>query len=241
MNMSRVKQLDDGASGRVAFAQRLQHIIQHWPSADRLARSAGVSPSALRKWLRGEAEPSRDRLIALAQAATVDLAWLATGLGDAPKFETRETESNGAGRASRAAGLIYPRRLGKRVTAGPGAAEQSAEIGPILGLDANFVRATLRLDPEVLAIEPVCGDSMEPTIRHGDWVLIDTSVAEVHDGGIYVVEFDDRRMVKRVQKRLSGGAMLISDNALYRPEELAGSTAAQMRVLGRIVWRAGRI
>jgi transcriptional regulator with XRE-family HTH domain len=47
----------------------------------------GVSPSAFRKWLKGEAEPSRERLIALAHAAGVGVAWLAEGEGPIPAFE----------------------------------------------------------------------------------------------------------------------------------------------------------
>src|SRR5882757_9185275 len=70
-----------------AFVERLQTILSHWASADRLARTMGVSPSAFRKWLKGEAEPSRERLVALAHAAGVGVAWLAEGQGPAPTFE----------------------------------------------------------------------------------------------------------------------------------------------------------
>src|SRR3954469_11129876 len=72
---------------RAAFVARLHTILRHWPSADRLARAMGVSPSAFRKWLKGEAEPSRERLGALARAAGVSIAWLAQGEGPAPILE----------------------------------------------------------------------------------------------------------------------------------------------------------
>src|ERR1700753_2110267 len=70
-----------------AFVDRLKMILAHWPSADRLARAMGVSPSAFRKWLKGEAAPSRERLVALARAAGVGVAWLAEGEGPEPVFE----------------------------------------------------------------------------------------------------------------------------------------------------------
>ncbi len=85
-----------------AFVDRLRTILAHWPSADRLARAMGVSPSAFRKWLKGEAEPSRERLVALAHAAGVGVAWLAEGEGPVPTFE-----SPGGGR----------KRTGERETA----------------------------------------------------------------------------------------------------------------------------
>src|ERR1700712_2353254 len=77
------------ASGatKSAFVDRLQTILAHWPSADRLARAMGVSPSAFRKWLKGGAETSRERLVALAHAAGVGVAWLAEGEGPTPEFE----------------------------------------------------------------------------------------------------------------------------------------------------------
>ena len=71
---------------RGAFIARLHAILRHWPSADRLAKATGVSPSAFRKWLRGEAEPSRERLVALAQAAGVSVGWLASGEGQEPRL-----------------------------------------------------------------------------------------------------------------------------------------------------------
>jgi transcriptional regulator with XRE-family HTH domain len=71
---------------RAAFVARLRLILQQWPSADRLARAMGVSPSAFRKWVKGEAEPSRERLVALASSARVPIGWLATGEGPEPDF-----------------------------------------------------------------------------------------------------------------------------------------------------------
>src|ERR1700761_7774800 len=73
-----------------AFVERLKTILQHWPSADRLSREMGVSPSAFRKWLKGEAEPSRERLVALARATRVGVAWLAEGEGPAPAFKQQD-------------------------------------------------------------------------------------------------------------------------------------------------------
>jgi transcriptional regulator with XRE-family HTH domain len=69
---------------QAGFVARLQLVVQQWPSADRLAKATGVSPSAFRKWLNGQAEPRRDRLVALAEAAGVTVSWLAQGEGAEP-------------------------------------------------------------------------------------------------------------------------------------------------------------
>jgi len=47
----------------------------------KLAERAGLSPSVIRKYQRGESDPSRERLVAIAEAAGVNLLWLATGEG----------------------------------------------------------------------------------------------------------------------------------------------------------------
>src|SRR6185437_4819408 len=105
-----------GGSERAAFVARLREIVRHWPSADRMARAVGVSPSAFRKWLKGEAEPSRERLVALADAAQVPIAWLAKGEGTPPKLGSHETR-RGNTPASAASGvepdrfLILPKRV----------------------------------------------------------------------------------------------------------------------------------
>src|SRR3984957_20245725 len=90
--MARVDKSVESAPGSVrgtgadksAVVDRRRTILAHWPSADRLARAMGVSASAFRKWLKGEAEPSRDRLVALAEAAGVSVSWLGPGEGPDP-------------------------------------------------------------------------------------------------------------------------------------------------------------
>lgn len=50
-------------------------------NATRLAERTGISRRAIGEYLAGKAEPSRPRLVAIAAAAGVQVAWLATGEG----------------------------------------------------------------------------------------------------------------------------------------------------------------
>lgn len=61
------------------LADRLALAIGDEPRAS-FARRAGVAESVLRKYLAG-AQPSTDRLVAMADAAGVNIAWLAAGRG----------------------------------------------------------------------------------------------------------------------------------------------------------------
>lgn len=67
--------------------------------------------------------------------------------------------------------------------------------------------------PENLSILPAYGTSMRPTFEDGDPLLVDTGVHDVDREGVYVLERDGKLYVKRMQRRISDGSLLmISDN-----------------------------
>jgi phage repressor protein C with HTH and peptisase S24 domain len=245
--MSRVSDPDknpQSATGptaeRSGFLARLQHVLQQWPSADRLARATGVSPSAFRKWLRGEAEPSRERLVALAQAAGVSVGWLANGEGQAPRF------ASGTGRRGGGTDapvdwhdyVLLPRR--------PAAAAAGVETPPppadaeFIAFRHDWVRGSLGIDPARLLMETAAGESMQPSIQDGDLLLVDGAENRFRSFGVYVLEIAGERLVKRVQPKLDGSLTLISDNSAYEAEHIPPSQAADIRVIGRVLWTCGR-
>jgi phage repressor protein C with HTH and peptisase S24 domain len=79
------------------------------------------------------------------------------------------------------------------------------------------------------------GNSMEPEIHEGDTVLIDQSQRDIIAGGIYAVGVEDTVMVKRVEKR-PGGLALLSDNHDYSPIVLRGEELETVRVIGKVIW-----
>jgi phage repressor protein C with HTH and peptisase S24 domain len=231
------------AADRAAFVSRLHAILRQWPSADRLARATGVSPSAFRKWLKGDAEPSRERLVALAEAASVSVGWLARGEGPEPRLQ-------GIGRTTRARDtppnadanlgpdfVLLPRRPD------PAAADSGSQSPPpdaaFIALRHDWVRSVLGVEPEQLSVETALGESMQPGIRDGDLLFVDTSENRFRSFGIYVVEVAGERLVKRVQPKLDGSVTLISDNAAYETEHVPPAQAAEIRVIGRVMWTCG--
>jgi hypothetical protein len=126
-------------------------------------------------------------------------------------------------------------RLDLSASAGSGAmAEGEATLGHM-----QFAPRWLRrqdLDPALLSIIEVEGDSMEPTLRDGDEILVDRTPRPVR-AGIHVVRVDDALLVKRLE-RAGDRLRLISDNQAYPPIE---RPAADVEVLGRVVWKGGRL
>ena len=81
----------------------------------------------------------------------------------------------------------------------------------------------------------IYGNSMEPELKHGDTVMIDTSQRDILAGSISAVGIDDTIMVKRIEKH-PGKLVLRSDNKDYEPIYLSGDDMDSFRIIGKIVW-----
>ncbi len=227
---------------RASFVVRLQLVVSCWPSVDRLARAAGVSPSAFRKWLKGESEPSRDRLVALAGVARISLSWLAQGEGPEPCFTSR---SSFADQDPDRIGLesdVFQLLPNFSLSAAAGTARQPRDSAThFIGFRHDWLHANFGLDPSDVQLESVVGDSMEPDIRNGDILLVNTKDQTFRNTGIYVIAVRNERLVKRVQRLFDGSLTLISDNQKYQPESIPSSLAEEMSVIGRVIWRGGPV
>jgi phage repressor protein C with HTH and peptisase S24 domain len=250
--MARVDKSVESAPGSVrgtgadksAFVDRLKTILAHWPSADRLARAMGVSPSAFRKWLKGEAEPSRERLVALARAAGVGVAWLAEGEGPTPAFESGGGRRRSGGREATteldwSEFVLLPHRA-EAAAAGSVTPPDPSGTGWI-ALRHDWIRAVCQIEPNELALETATGESMTPTIRDGNTLLIDSTDRTFRNFGIYVLEINGQRLVKRVQRKHDGSLVLISDNTAYQPDTVDKAAADDVTVIGRVVWSGGPV
>jgi len=93
----------------------------------------------------------------------------------------------------------------------------------------NFTRAA----PEQLFWTLGDGDSMEPTIRSGEVILIDRSQDTLRSAdGIWAVTVGDIVQVKRLRPRASGAVEILSDNPAV-PPDLA--VDGELHVIGRVV------
>ena len=103
----------------------------------------------------------------------------------------------------------------------------------------DWVRSVLGIEPDNLLVEIAIGELMQPSIRNGDMLLIDSTDSQFHSFGVYVLEVAGERLVKRVQRKLDGSLTLISDNAAYESEHIAPERAGDVRVVGRVLWTCG--
>lgn len=81
------------------------------------------------------------------------------------------------------------------------------------------------------------GQSMEPTIKHRDPLIVDVSVREFVGDGIYLFSWDDHLYIKRLQVADSEHFEMISDNTRHKTRMIMrDDTYIQARVL--LVWNA---
>lgn len=127
-------------------------------------------------------------------------------------------------------------RLALGASAGPGRMPGDELPVGVFRFSSRWLREQ-GLDPAMLSAIRVEGDSMEATLRDGDEILVDRSPRPLRDG-IHVVRTGDALMVKRLDLARPGRITLVSDNPAYRTIELAPE---EVQVIGRVVWKSGRL
>ena len=127
-------------------------------------------------------------------------------------------------------------RLELGVSAGPGALDLGERAMGTLRFSRHWLRQR-GLDPAMLSTVEVIGDSMEPTLRDGDEILVARLIGTPRDG-VHVVRLDSALLVKRLDTSRPGSLTLISDNRAYPPIE---ADIGRTQVVGRAVWKSGRI
>lgn len=87
-------------------------------------------------------------------------------------------------------------------------------------------------NPENLKIVRLSGDNMEPTILSGSLIMYDTSILEYSGDGIYIIRYDDRITLKRVQRTSNEQYILKSENPRYQDIRCS---LDEISILGRVI------
>jgi len=91
------------------------------------------------------------------------------------------------------------------------------------------------LKPERLIRYQVRGNSMEPIIKEGAWILVEMGECQICDGNPYLIRSGEDVQVKFLFRRPDGGIIIRSHNPAYPDVILTGEEANSIQVLGRIV------
>lgn len=190
----------------------------------RVAEAAGVHPSTLNSWIRGEGGTSAARRDKLLKAVRVlSLATLLTSETVEHRGETY---------------LPVP-EYDIRAAAGAGAFVEDGEPTTHQMFGQQWLKALTPSPLEALSIIRVAGDSMENTLRPGDQILVDRTAKRWLGDGIYVLMFDDVLQVKRIQRDRDGGLLILSDNTNYQP--IKPQKGDKVQIIGAVLWMGRKL
>jgi len=122
------------------------------------------------------------------------------------------------------------------LTGQEGCTDASNSSSCALAFRNDWLLNTLHANPANVALMKTIGDSMEPTFRAGDMVLVDMGTTVIKDEAIYALETDGMVLIKRVRWLPGGGIALVSDNPTYTQVTIDAEKRGEMVVVGRVIW-----
>ncbi|MGM0760719.1 MAG: LexA family transcriptional regulator [Thermodesulfobacteriota bacterium] len=200
------------------FQSFLQRIAQATgiDSQSELASVLGVNRSAVSR-AKSRGRIPEQWIARICEAFDLDPDWLREGQSSLERFVEVP---------------VVTARLG----AGGGSHMVEADVQGHIAFRSSWLHQ--KGQPRDMVLMQVIGDSMEPSIREGDYVLIDQSKQEIYPGGIYALGLEDAIMIKQLDKR-PYELVIISANPKYSPIIMRGDELETVRIIGRVlgIWR----
>lgn len=191
----------------------------------------GIHKNTLANYERGGRFPDVNILQKILEIfPEISPAWLLAGEGS--KIRSESTHQEGY--------VMFP-LYELEAGAGPGRHVESEQVVDFLSFKEEWVQNFLRVPRKDLALLTVKGDSMNPTLNDGDMILVDLRASRIEDSAIYVLEFEDALLVKRIQRKLDGSVVIKSDNEVYESEVFGSDRVESLQVIGRVVWSGRRM
>lgn len=210
----------------MALKDRLRALMdERQISMRELGRKIGTSHVSIGKWLNGIQDPSDENLESLAEYFQVTPAFLKFGDSSLAMPQTLEIDED----------VISIPVLDVKASCGFGLGSTAIQLVKMLRVAKQWLiaHALYAMNFQTLHIITADGDSMEPGIKRGDFVIIDTSKNTFSSDGLYAVQYSGNIFIKRVQIHPGNKVELISDNPKYK--SMFVDTFEQIEVIGRAV------
>lgn len=201
-----------------------------------LAEKTGIKRNTIYGWIKGPGEPRASDLVAISNETGCSIQWLATGIdGEPQRPDSLEALTSSPDNS------VAVARFTVQASAGNGAVVLAEDVADYFRVGRDWLERYVPRGARSGIIEAK-GDSMEPTIRDGDILLLNFDIErqDVANGGVFVITIDGNLFVKRLQIMLDGSIMIRSDNDRYEPERVDREYADEkMLVHARVVWSGG--
>lgn len=199
----------------------------------------GISQSELARRV-GMAQSSVNALINRNKVGSKHIHKIARELQTTPAYLSGETDDVSEGfvpapsteTVAADLGLVPVRELD--LTLGMGATYLDVPVKETVRLfPIEWLRLYTKADPEDLLFAQGVGDSMEPTLRDSDLMLIDCSQKHLNmSDKVWAIAYADCGAVKRLRPVPGGGVEILSDNPNV---PTATAYDGELHILGRVV------
>jgi phage repressor protein C with HTH and peptisase S24 domain len=187
----------------------------------------------------GKRSPNSELLSQMANTLGCDPGWLLTCEGQAEKKEVLLNEPISSSALN---DFVLVPRYNIESSVGGGYVIHSEQIVDHLAFKKSWVSKELGTDSQNLLLIYSIGDSMEPTFSSGDMLLVDRNKARMKGDGIYLINFDDGLIVKRLEWMMDGTMVIRGDNtSVSREQKLTYIEMEKLHLLGRVVWVGGKV
>jgi len=209
------------------------------------ARAFGVPRTTLQSVLKNDAIGPKTAGN-IAEVLGISYKWLRTGEGPIERKQTEILGRTGLAReeagekvselpSSEVAALIslilVPKTMVK-LSVGGSLIRHETELPERYAFRREWLEGVASSQNNVIMMD-VEGDSMSPSLNHGDTVLIDIGRTDIGQGGIFAIAVGDVIQIKKLELMPRGKVHVISDNETY-----ADYTAdlEDIRVIGKQIW-----
>lgn len=97
----------------------------------------------------------------------------------------------------------------------------------------DYKSITVSSNPNKVKMLRVKGDSMFPTIKDGDWVLVDISYLSPDSDGMFLLYLSTGLAIKRLQGTVTDEIVIKSDNPKY---DNFNAKLADIRIVGKVIY-----
>lgn len=193
---------------------------------------SGLTEDNVRAFLRGEYEPSNAQLQEMSRrsqfiSVTPFFGSKVPIVQEVPEQYRRRTDD----------GYVY---IPLFHTGNNGEAAQFVDF---LSFKMEWIRQQLHTMPQDLSLVFIEDNSMEPTLRPGDAILVIRRDADkIPRDGIYVLRMSGTLLVKRLQRLPGNQLRVTSDNPVYEPFTIPlNQPMEDFEIVGRVVWSGRRM
>ncbi len=214
------------------ISERLKLVQEYFKlNQTNMAKSLGVSRSYLSEVLAGRGKPSLEMIVGIASDfSQINTDWLLTGEGPMRRTEHDETALELHTQA-----LVQVPKYNVSAAAGAGCVSEYAQEDGLIAFDEEWLVREMGMVPSKSAVIKVQGDSMDPVLSDGDFVLIDCRDSESFaKDAIYVFNMNGDLFVKRIQ-HTGRKIKILSDNPQYEPWVPDTADLESLRIIGRVV------